>query len=1089
MALSNRERIDRGLHALKAGLAPFVEREVRAALDDGRLQPSFLQRYVEDPLLAERKLVEWDIAALLKFVWENWNDVFRKTLGHAERSLVSELRDVRNRWAHQEAFSYEDTHRALDSMERLLRAISADREARRIESMRQEVMRTMFAEQRRVEERRKGQLTLEGMPKAGLAPWRDVVMPHEDVAKGKYTVAEFAADLAQVARGSAGPEYGDPVEFFRRTYMTFGLTRLLERAVSRLLGREGDPVVELQTTFGGGKTHSMLALYHLAGHPNPADLPGVEAIFEKLGATEWLPVKRAVFVGTDFSPAQPHRHREGIEVRTIWGHLAAELLGAEGYAMVEASDRAGTAPGSGKLAELLTRASPCVLLIDEWVAFLRHLRGKSDLPAGGFETNLTFAQALCEAVKSVQGALLVATLPESDIEIGGEAGQEALRILQHTFGRIEASWRPATAEEGFEIVRRRLFEPITDKTHFARRDAVIRAYLKLYRENGALFPTEAGEQPYRERMERAYPIHPEFFERLNNDWGGLERFQRTRGLLRMMATVVHSLWEGGDRSLLIMPGFLPLDDQTVRSRLSDYLPQPWDAIIDADIDGGSALAARIDRDYPSLGRLAATRRVARAIFLASAPRAGTPNPGIEDRTIRLGTVQPGENPGVFGDALRRLAEQSSYLYVDGSRYWFSTQPNVRRTAEARANDLDRDSVREALLKRLRELEGRASRGIRVQIAPPDTADVPDEPELRLVLLPPEAVSQPKNGEKAREAAELLLTRRGDHLRRYRNMLLFVAPDARRLPEAEKAVRQWLAWRSIVDEREILNLDAFQERQARNEAINWEKAVAERLRRTWIWAMAPYQGEGEPPPLDWQVRELRGDGSIVDRAVRRFESDEALVRTLGPATFADAVDRWNLWRDQPHVAIARLIEDFASYLYLPRLASPDVLIEAVKAGVSRFTAEFAYAESVGEDGRYHGLVFGSQALVARSGLVVKLEAAKKQREAEEEAAEAAMAGGPPPGVEARTGPATPPRQPRAKRVFIATLDVPADQFVKRAGPIWEEVLAHLVADPKATARVVIQIEASHAEGFDERTRRIVQENASALKFTEATFEED
>ena len=162
----------------------------------------------------------------------------------------------------------------------------------------------------------------------------------------------------------------------------------------------------------------------------------------------------------------------------------------------------------------------------------------------------------------------MASLPASQIEIGGEGGEVALDRLKNTFGRVESSWRPASADEGFEIVRRRLFQPMAEREAFAARDAVIKAFATMYRDNGASFPPECSEGDYRRRMEAAYPIHPELFDRLNNDWGSLDRFQRTRGVLRLMANVIHCLWERGDKSLMILPSSVPLDDALVQSRVT-----------------------------------------------------------------------------------------------------------------------------------------------------------------------------------------------------------------------------------------------------------------------------------------------------------------------------------------------------------------------------------------------------------------------------------------------------------------------------------------------------------------------------------------
>jgi predicted AAA+ superfamily ATPase len=222
------------------------------------------------------------------------------------------------------------------------------------------------------------------------------------------------------------------------------------------------------------------------------------------------------------------------------------------------SDRNGIAPGSDVLADLMKRYAPCLVLIDEWVAFVRALYHTNDMPAGSFDTNVTFVQSLTEAAKRVNGALVVASLPASDIEIGGDGGRQALARIKNVFSRIETSWKPAIADEGFEIVRRRLFEPLTDRDAFAYRDAVIKAFGDMYRTGQGEFPAGCGEGDYKRRMEAAYPIHPELFDRLYNDWGGLDKFQRTRGVLRLMASVIHQLWKGQDGSLLILPASVPL---------------------------------------------------------------------------------------------------------------------------------------------------------------------------------------------------------------------------------------------------------------------------------------------------------------------------------------------------------------------------------------------------------------------------------------------------------------------------------------------------------------------------------------------------
>jgi hypothetical protein len=274
MAITNHERVGKAMDLLKQGLAPFVDREFKNSYKDKAATEA--TRFIgEDRLLANKSVAEWDTAALLKLMWEAWNDVFRHTLGRAERTLLSELRDYRNKWAHQQSFSSDDAYRALDSAGRLLTAVSAP-QADEIEKMKMELLRLRFDEQVRTEKRKSAGTVIESAGAANLKPWREVVTPHKDVASGRYQQAEFAADLWQVYLGEGTDEYKNPAEFFRRTYLTESLKLLLVGAVQRISGQGGDPVVQLQTNFGGGKTHSMLALYHLFSGTAAADLVGIE---------------------------------------------------------------------------------------------------------------------------------------------------------------------------------------------------------------------------------------------------------------------------------------------------------------------------------------------------------------------------------------------------------------------------------------------------------------------------------------------------------------------------------------------------------------------------------------------------------------------------------------------------------------------------------------------------------------------------------------------------------------------------------------------------------------------------------------------
>ncbi len=479
MAITNYERVGKALNVLKDGLRPFVERELKAQYQTSwfeEVKTSLTPQQLTFAGTAEEPF--GDISTVLTVIWNQWNAVFRKILGQAERTLVSELRDTRNKWAHQTPFSTDDAYRALDSAARLLTAISSP-EADSIEKLKRELLRVKYDEEVRTEKRKSAGTTIESQVTGSLKPWREVVTPHKDVASGRYQQAEFAADLWQVHLGEGSEEYRKPAEFFRRTFLTASLNQLLIDAVRRLSANGGDPVVQLQTNFGGGKTHSMLALYHLFSGAKPGELLGVDNVMHDAGVSTLPTVKRVVLVGNKISPGNPVTKNDGTVVRTLWGELAWQLGGKKAFERIKADDEKATSPGD-VLRELFNEYGPCLILIDEWVAYARQLHDQSDLPGGSFETHFTFTQALTESAKLAKQCMLVVSLPASDyagsphaqaddVEVGGERGRAALDRLRNAVGRIEASWRPASAEESFEIVRRRLFEPLVEQQQYVGR--------------------------------------------------------------------------------------------------------------------------------------------------------------------------------------------------------------------------------------------------------------------------------------------------------------------------------------------------------------------------------------------------------------------------------------------------------------------------------------------------------------------------------------------------------------------------------------------------------------------------------------------
>jgi predicted AAA+ superfamily ATPase len=1121
MAITNHDRLTRALELLKAGLGPFVERELKSAYKDQADAQARLW-LGEDKVNSKKSIAAFDAAALLRIMWEGWNDVFRKTLGPAERGLVGELRGHRNTWAHQGTFSGDDTYRALDSAGRLLAAISAP-QADEIEKAKTELLRVRFDEQARGEQRKAAAPAIESAPST-LKPWREVVTPHKDVASGKYQQAEFAADLWQVHLGEGADEYRTPSEFFRRTYLTASLKQLLVGAVQRLNGQGGDPVIQLQTNFGGGKTHSMLALYHLFSGASPKDLPGIEEVMLAAGAKAKPTAKRVVLVGNKISPGNPSKKPDGTVVRTLWGELAWQLGGKKAYARIKADDEHATSPGD-VLRELFVEYGPCVVLVDEWVAYARQLHDQSDLPGGSFETQFSFAQVLTESAKLAKNCLLVISLPASDtagsphtqaddVEVGGQRGREALDRLRNVIGRLETSWRPATAEEGFEIVRRRLFEPMTDAAQFKHRDVVARAFSDLYRGQHQEFPPECQEAAYEQRIKAAYPIHPEIFDRLYTDWSTLIKFQRTRGVLRLMAAVIHSLWEKGDKNPLILPANISIDDQRVQFELTRYLSDNWVPVIEKDVDGPNSLPLRLDSELPNLGKYSACRRVARAIYLGSAPLTKAAHRGIEDRRIKLGCVLPGESPAVFGDALRRLASVATYLYPDGVRYWYSTQPTVTKLAEDRAEQLKRDPD-----KILRTLESRLGAELkrnkgdfeRVHPMPAGGHEVADETKVRLVVLRIEHGYSKEVGNAAEVAARAILESRGNAPRICRNTLVFLAADRNRVQDLEEVVRLHLAWTSIVEEQTALDLAPQQVAQAEAQQRLADDAVDARIPETYQWLLVPVQGSPSAP-VEFQAIKLTGSDPLAVRATRRLRNDELLLTTFAGTRLRMELDKIPLWRGN-HVAVRQLVEDFPKYVYLPRLRDSSVLVAAIQDGLGSLVWEretFAAADSYDEaSGRYLGLRAGQASAhldAESSALLVRPTAARAQLDAERpapapEPVADGIGGGavkPPPVTQAGgaqgprpaggPGPVEPPAP--VLRRFHGSVALDPTRVGRDASRIAEEVIAHLTGLVGATVKVTLEIEATLPSGAPVNVVRTVTENSRTLKFEQgAGFEKE
>lgn len=940
-----------------------------------------------------------------------------------------------------------------------------------------------------------------------LKPWREIAIPHEDVLKGTFQQAEFAADISRVHEGTATAEYQNPRLFFQRTFITEGMRLLIDSVVRRLAGRGGDPVIQLQTAFGGGKTHTLLAVYHLAkGEAAASDLQGIPSILSAAGITELPQSRIAVLDGVQLLDlASKPRKRGGSTVRTIWGDLAWQLGGDAGYELVRQADETGTAPGKGVLAELLTANAPCIVLMDELVRYVSQFEEGKTLSGGTYDTQLSFIQALTEAMKAVPNAILLASLPYSDREAGSQQGVKALRALEHYFGRVQALWKPVATEEAFEIVRRRLFADIGDR--LAMED-VCRAFADFYVANSADFPPETKDSHYFERLKHAYPIHPELFDRLYEDWSSLDNFQRTRGVLKMMAQVIHCLWRDGNNDLLIMPGSFPLYDPEVRKEPLYYLQGGWDPVVEKDIDGDRASTTELDNTRPLFGSIHACRRLARTIFLGSAPDAGIVGGGkhhygLELGHLLLGAAQPGQVVGHFKDGIRAIIDQLQYLNSANNRYWFDTRPNLRREMEERKRRFnDKEDVFPFIRDKLqRSFASGVFGGVHVFTG---SADIPDDWSLRLVVLPPDAAFEKAANGPATEQASQILKQRGEQPRQKQNRLIFMAADANSVTRLKDQVKSVMAWHSIVADVKDgrINLDVHQGRLASKSLEDAGEVLTRMIRDAYKWLLVPSQdakpGKGISE-VNWESFQINPASlNRMQEIEHILKENELLITDWAPIHLFNLLKAW-FWKDDvTAVSALDIWHKSCAYLYLPRLRDSDVLRQTMAAGAdSRDFFGFAYGR---EGDRFVGFNFGKATSPILDDALLLVEPTQADRfdkvlQAEEAARKAPTTAGTGSVLTTGTGTATlgiaepvPATQTGAKkRIFFGTVELNPMQPKPQFGDIVDEVVM-LLNRSDVRLKISVEIEAESENGFDENLQRAVRENCNQLKFKNAGFED-
>ena len=647
---------------------------------------------------------------------------------------------------------------------------------------------------------------------------------------------------------------------------------------------------------------------------------------------------------------------KGIPLNTLWGRMADQLGGQDAYNIVRKAAREGIAPGGNQLDALFEHVGPSVILIDELVAYVRNVQGVTQ------ESIYTFFQAVTESVNRSKNVTLVATLPEGQVHVGGEGGMTALGTLESILERIDAVSIPLEVDNAYEVVRRRLFGSLIDETE---RDQTCETFRRMYQNSRGEYPDNVSDQRYLQRMKDCYPIHPEIFDRLFEDWAVIPGFQRTRGVLRMMATCISRLYQQQDPSLLIMPANLTLDDPALADEFTRLLAKSggnWDPVV-KEVDSHGSRTDQIDQNSQSFVEVGgAARRIARTIFLGSA--ASHAVKGISQQRIRLGVVEPGQGVSVYNDALGRMTGNLYFLYNLDDRYYFHTQENLNKVAIDRAAEYTEEDIYSEIVSRLERAIGRDPS---VQVCPTSPRLVKDSETLQYVVLHPQASlpSREKETDTASDTARAILTYSTDDERQrtFRNTLLFIAARRDHVRDLRNLAKVYLAWNSIMNGDQLHSalgtLEGTRLDQTQRNLEAAEDAVTIALFKAYRWALAPSQPDAQKSAYDFSIADAKpNDGRIVKNLRDKFVADDAIVTKIAPDIFAGKLQQyiWSSDTYQEHIDIDRLWELMAQNVYMPRLRDRNVLAACIRDGIAAGT--FGYA-SVYQDGDYHNFRFDEQ----------------------------------------------------------------------------------------------------------------------------------
>lgn len=862
-------------------------------------------------------------------------------------SYLQELKDIRNKCNHYQTLDNEEVEGAYLYIKQAAKLMKMDELVTEIDNIKGQVQTVIQP----IASASQSSTTIQVNVRedAPIPAWFTNVYPHYDIRNGALDESVFAANLSEVAMGIGQEVYSNPTMFFEKTYVTTGLRDIANRVIRALNGEESENrVVSLQTGFGGGKTHTLISLFHIAKAGRSLLNSAYTANLLQEGVTpDFENAKVAVFTNNTTDVIQGRTTDDGITIYTLWGELAYQLGGVEGYNKVRANDENRTAPTSSIFKPILEQNTPSLILVDELADYCNKANGITVGNGTLYTQTVSFIQTLTESVAAVPKCVLIATLPASATEVASsDIGQQILSSLENRIVRVGTGIKPVDDEEIFEVVRRRLFENVGNPEVI---EQVLARYKNTYHNRRSDLPVEADRIEYINKMRKAYPFQPELIDMFRLKWGNDSRFQRTRGVLRLLASIIKDLWNrrgslSGSQALIHTSDVNLANLPTLTGAITSLMGSQWETVMHADIIGTSSNAYKIDNEDPQSNtcKYSLAQGIATTLLMGSI--GCTQSKGLSIEQLKLCMLRPSAfQHSEINNALNKLEQVAYYLYatnVGTKNYWFQAKPNINILINSAKSEITANDVKAEILKRLNsQINGNSK--LRVLINP--SSDVPEQKSLTLVVLGPDYATQANSiSKKVQNFVEQIATKKGTIQRIFRNTIFYLTCSENQLGLLQSKLTEYLACERVQQEYSG-QLDADQKSDIVDKKNDANTQANTQLISVYNIAMRYSVTDGlEAIELHDFARDIQTQ--ITEKLMDAIIEEEWLIRSIGVGTLK--ANRLYPTVDTP-INVTALYEAFLQYDDKPMITSRDAVVNTIQKYC--YNGEFNVA--FGEEGNY------------------------------------------------------------------------------------------------------------------------------------------